>query len=63
MSKLKLKDNVRIKGNAQRTIWESGFIEDINESGYLIRYGRHGMLGCYGLGIRKQRHELELIKE
>lgn len=58
---LKVGNYVRILSNALNTMWETGYITDINQDGYLIKYGRTGMLGCYGLGIRKQASELQLI--
>lgn len=64
MTDIKVGDYVKIIGNAPRSMWESGYVMDINQDGYLIKYGRLSMLGCYGLSIRKQQKDLiEIFEE
>lgn len=58
---LEVGDYVRILSNAPNSMWETGYITDINQDGYLIKYGQTDMFGSYGLGIRKQASELQLI--
>lgn len=59
MNNIKEGDYVKIIGNAPGTVWETGYIANINDDGYLIKYGRPGMGGLYGLGINKQAEDLE----
>jgi len=65
MTKFKVGDYVRVKGNAPGTVWETGIIVHINKDGVLIAYGSKNTppwARLYGLGIRIPLSELEKVK-
>ena len=47
MAKIKIGDHVSIPSHAKGTVWESGYVKDINRRGAIIAYGskRHGIYG------------------
>ena len=62
---IKIGDYVSVKGNAQGTVWESGYILDINEKGALIGYGSKGTLRNWlliGMGMREKLSSLSLME-
>ena len=63
---LKTGDYVSVKGNSQGTVWESGYILDINEKGALIGYGSKGTPRNWlliGMGMRENLSSLSLMKK
>jgi len=47
---IEIGDHVSIPSHAKDTVWESGWVMDINQQGALIKYGARGDTGLYGLG-------------
>ena len=47
-TQIKIGDPVKIKQNAPGTMWDHGYVMDIDAGGILIKYGEPGVFECYG---------------
>ena len=47
MTKISIGDHVSIPSHAKGTVWESGYVKDIDRMGAIIKYGskRRGLYG------------------
>lgn len=53
MTEIAIGDHVSIPTNAKGTVWESGWVQDINRHGEaLIKYGSKGWSRLYEMGGR-----------
>jgi len=50
MTEITIGDHVSIPSHARGTVWESGWVQDIDQRGALIKYGARGDTGLYGTG-------------
>jgi len=52
MNNIEVGDHVSIPSHAKDTVWELGWVMDINHQGALIKYRTQGDTGLYGSWLR-----------